>query len=106
MWLLTVTVFVLLGWVVLRRANELCAIELSNGDARLLRGRAPAAFLADVAEVARRAPALDARVRVVTESGTPRVVAPPGLPDSVVQQLRNVAGQYQVVQFRSGRRPS
>jgi hypothetical protein len=103
-WLLTIAAFVVLGWFVLRRANELCAIRLSGGDAHLVRGRAPAPFLADVAEVARRAPSIEAVIRVVTESGTPRVLAPAALPDAVVQQLRNVTGQYRAVQFRSGRR--
>src|SRR5882724_1334916 len=104
MWLVAVAVLALSIGLLLRRANELCAVELSNEGARLLRGRAPATMLSDAAEVARRAQGGVARVRVVIESGVPRLLAPATLPEAVVQQLRNVVGQYQVVHFRTGRR--
>jgi hypothetical protein len=91
-------------WFVLRRANELCVLRLSPEGARLVRGRAPARFLSDATEVARRAALAEATVRVVTESGEPRVLPAPGVPGEVAQQLRNIAGQYRVVHFRTGRR--
>jgi hypothetical protein len=104
-WWLFVLAVVAAAWLLLRRANELCALRLSPGGVRLVRGRAPAGFLSDADEVARRAALSGVTVRVVTESGEPRLVSPPGVPEAVVQQLRNVTGQYRVVHFRTGRRP-
>ncbi len=104
MWPALFVMLALLGWLALGRANELCALGLSVDGARLLRGRAPAALLSDAAEVARRARVPETTVRVVIEGGEPRLVAPAGLADAVVQQLRNVVGQYRVVHFRGGRR--
>lgn len=104
MWLAAVAVLALLIVLLLRRANELCAVELSNDGARLLRGRAPGQMLADVAEVARLARPGVVTVRVVVESASPRLIPAASLPEAVVQQLRNVVGQYRVVHFRTGRR--
>jgi hypothetical protein len=95
---------VVAAWLLMRRANELCALRLSPDGARLVRGRAPAGLLSDANEVARRAALRGVTVRVVTESGEPRLVSPPGVPEAVVQQLRNVVGQYRVVHFRTGKR--
>jgi Protein of unknown function (DUF3634) len=91
-------------WLLLRRANELCAIRIRNGDARLVRGRAPGRLLYDVAEIARRAQVSDAYVRVVSESGSPVAKVSGAVSEATVQQLRNVVGEHQVVHFRTGRR--
>ena len=103
MWFIPLVLLALFAWLVLRRANELSAFELSGDGARLVRGRAPAALLSDVAEIARRAAVPTTVVTVVTEGGEPRLLAPAHLGDAVVQQLRNVVGQYRVVHFRTGR---
>jgi len=92
-------------WLLLRRANELCAVRVSLGTARLLRGRAPARLLGDLAEIARRSPGAEAVVRVVVEGGQPRALLPATLDAAVAQQVRNVVGQHSVLHFRSGRRP-
>jgi hypothetical protein len=88
----------------LSRANELCKIAFGEGRARLVRGRAPARFLDDVAEIVARGPVDRGSIRVVTESGFPRLIASPDIPGDVAQQLRNALGQHQVVHFRTGRR--
>ena len=85
------------------RANELCKITVIDGAAHLVRGRAPARFLNDVAEIAARGPIARGSIRVVRESGFPRLVASPDISADVVQQLRNALGQHQVVHFRTGR---
>jgi hypothetical protein len=103
MGLAVVAVLLLLVWLAMRRANELCTFELSEDGAELVRGRAPAELIAEVADVARRAAVPDAVVRVVTEGGAPRLIAPAHLGDAVVQQLRNVVGRHRVVHFRTGR---
>ena len=93
----------MLLWLVARRANELCAVTLARGHATLLRGRAPQRFLSDVAEIAARAPDARAVVAVVNEGGSPRVVVRSGAAsETLVQQLRNVTGQHQVLHFRTG----
>jgi hypothetical protein len=102
---LLVLVVVLAVWFVVRRANELAVLDVRNGHARLRRGRAPARFLLDVEEVVRRAGIERATIRVVSESGAPRVEVSGSVSAGVVQQIRNVAGEHQVSHFRTGRRP-
>ncbi len=92
------------AWVCLRRANELCAIRVRDGQSHLVRGRAPVRFLSDASEIVRRARVPSAMLRVVVESGVPRLLAPRDLQADVAQQLRNAVGQHQVVHFRSGRK--
>ena len=86
------------------RANELCKITVIDGAPHLVRGRVPARFFDDVAEIAARPPIVRGSIRVVTESGSPRLVASSDIPADVAQQLRNALGQHQVVHFRTGRR--
>jgi hypothetical protein len=93
-----------LAWLLLRRANELCAIRVSEGKARLLRGRAPARFLSDVHDIVRRARLAGGTIRVVIEAGVPRLVAGSEIGEVALQQLRNAAGQHTLVEFRTGRR--
>lgn len=95
--------------VLLRRANELCAIRLTDAGTRFIRGRAPARFLSDAEDIVHRARLAGAQlnfrvIRVVSEGGSPRV-AVSGAPEAVAQQLRNAAGQHTVAQFRSGKMP-
>src|SRR5690349_5747806 len=103
MWLVALVFVALLMWFGLRRSTELSVFELSRDGARLVRGSGPPGRLWGVAETERRA-ALPPRVaRVVTEGGTPRLIAPADLPEGVVQQLRNVVGRHHVAHFRGGR---
>lgn len=102
--LLVVASVVALLWFALRRANELCAVALTPGGARLLRGRAPARLLADVEDIRSRAGLSSGVLRVVVEAGAPRLLLPPGVSDGVAQQLRNAVGQHRVLHFRTGRR--
>jgi hypothetical protein len=91
-------------WLVTRRANELCVIRVRNGEAVLVRGRAPARLLHDIGDIARRAALPCATIRVVSESASPRVYVAGAAPEAVVQQVRNVVGEHQVLHFRTGRR--
>src|SRR5690348_16917517 len=95
---------VLVAWIVLRRANELCVFVVEDGKSRLASGRAPVALLGQIDDIVRRAGMARATFRIVVESGLPRFTPDANVPDAVVQQLRNCIGQYQVVQFRQGRR--
>lgn len=104
MWFVALVSVALFIWFGLRRANELSVFELSPDGARLLRGKTPPELLADVDEIAKRAKVPTTVVRVITEGGEPRLIAPPTLGDSVVQQLRNVVGRHRLVHFRTGRR--
>ena len=105
MWFGLLALCALVVWVVSTRANELCTMDLSTGGARLVRGRAPRAFLAEAADIARRAGVKSVRVRVVVESQVPRLIAPATLREDATQQLRNVLGRFQVTQFRAGSSP-
>lgn len=94
----------LLAWFVLRRANELCVFVVEDGKSRLASGRAPATLNAQIDDIVRRAGVARATFRVVVESGLPRFDPDSNVPDAVIQQVRNCVGQYQVAQFRQGRR--
>jgi hypothetical protein len=89
------------------RANELCKIKVIDGAPRLVRGRVPAGFMGDVSDIVTRGRVARGTIRVVSERGVPRLVSAPGeLGPIVVQQLRNVVGQYRTLHFRTGRRSS
>jgi hypothetical protein len=93
-----------LAWLLLRRANELCSIRVTQGAVRLTRGRAPARFLSDVADIVTRARLRTGTIRVVIEAGSPRLIAGSEIGQVALQQLRNAAGQHTIVEFRTGRR--
>lgn len=97
-------VVALVAWVVFRRANQLCVFVVEGGECGLASGRAPAPLLGQIDDIVKRARIDRATLRVVVESGLPRLIADATLPDGVVQQVRNCVGQYQVAQFRQGRR--
>src|SRR4249920_3269740 len=94
---LLVLLVVLGFWFFLRRANELAVIEVRHGEARLRRGRAPGRLLFDVEEIVRRSGLERATIRVVSESGSPRVEVSGSVNAGVVQQIRNVVGEHQVL---------
>jgi hypothetical protein len=91
------------AWAVFRRANQLCAFVVENGECRLASGRAPPALFGQVDDIVKRSRIERATFRIVVESGLPRLLADDHVPDGVVQQIRNCVGQYQVAQFRQGR---
>jgi hypothetical protein len=93
-------------WVLLRRANELCAVSVVDGRALLRRGRAPSGLVSELEDVVARAGVRRVTLRIVSESRVPRLVPDRRLPESVAQPLRNVIGRYQLTQFRHGRGPS
>lgn len=101
--LLVAAAVAMAAWLLFRRATELCAVRVTKGAAELVRGRAPARFLSDVADIVERARLETATVRVVMEAASPRLVVDGDVPDFVTQQLRNAAGQHTLGQFRSGR---
>jgi hypothetical protein len=92
------------AWLVLRRANQLCVFVVENGKCRLASGRAPPALFGQVDDIVQRSRVGDATLRIVVESGLPRLIADPRVSDAAVQQVRNCVGQYQVAHFRRGRR--
>lgn len=93
-----------LGFVLaVRRAAVLAVLTVDAGRARFKRGRLPPRAERELLEILADASA-PARVLIVLEGGQPRVVAR-GLDEGQVQRLRNVVGQFSVVEFRSGRRP-
>jgi hypothetical protein len=102
--LLVLAVAALLAWLLLRRANELCAVRVLDGKARLVRGRAPGALVPEFEDVLRRAQVSSVELRIVSEGGAPRLVPNPGLTEEVAQRLRNVLGPYSVLHFRRGPR--
>ena len=87
----------------LRRANELFALSARAGKFELVRGRLSPALFAELADIAARERLDGAEIRVLSESGSPRL-SWRGEPNPAVEQaLRNVLGRYPVSQIRTGR---
>ncbi len=88
----------------LRRANELFALTARAGKLELLRGRLSPALLAEFADIAEREQLDNAEIRVLSESGLPRLVLRSAAPQPALEQaFRNVLGRYHVAQIRTGR---
>jgi len=87
----------------MRRANELFALSARAGKLELLRGRLSPALFSEFADIAARERLDGTEIRVLSESGSPRLVLR-GQPNTAVEQaFRNVLGRYPVSQIRAGR---
>lgn len=103
LWLCLVLLVLLAFGFALRRANELFALVARGGKLSVLRGRLPQALFADLADIAERERVDAVELRVVSESGAPRLLLR-GTPHPALEQAaRNVLGRYNVRQIRAGR---
>jgi uncharacterized protein DUF3634 len=87
----------------LRNANELFALRARAGKLELLRGRLSPALFSEFAEIAEREQLDGAEIRVLSESGVPRLMLRGAPKPGSEQALRNVLGRYPVSQIRAGR---
>ena len=87
----------------LRRANELFALSARAGKLELRRGRISPALLAEFADIAQRERLGECEIRVLSESGVPRLETRGAANPGAEQALRNVLGRYSVSQLRRGR---
>jgi len=102
-WLSLICLVLLSFGYALRRANELFALSAHAGKLALLRGRLPPALLAEFSDIAQRERLDNAEIRVLSESGLPRLLLR-GAPNPALEQaLRNVLGRYPIARIRSGR---
>lgn len=84
------------------RSNELFRIVVEGGQPRLARGRLPPALFDDLCVVIRRENLQEAVIRVVLQGGEPRLALRADA-NAAAQALRNVLGQFSLVQLRTGR---
>ena len=87
----------------LRRANELFALSAREGKLTVTRGRLPPALFSDLEDVVLRERIDNVEIRVVSESGVPRLLTS-GAQPAFEQAARNVLGRFNVSQIRTGRR--
>ncbi|HKO52751.1 MAG TPA: DUF3634 family protein [Polyangiaceae bacterium] len=87
----------------LRRANELFALTARAGKLELVRGRLSPALFSEFADIAERDRLDDTEIRVLSESGAPRLLLRGAPKPATEQALRNVLGRYPVSQIRAGR---
>jgi len=87
----------------LRRANELFALSARAGKLALVRGRLSPALFAEFADIAARERLDGVEIRVLSESGSPRLTWRGAPTPAAEQALRNVLGRYPVAQIRAGR---
>ncbi len=108
LWLILMAVLLLPIAYGLRRANELFVLAVRGSALVILRGRLPPALFADLEEIVVRGRWGDAEIRVVSESGVPRLTVDGGASGAVhlalEQAARNVLGRFSVAQIRAGRR--
>ena len=79
------------------------ALTARAGKLELLRGRLSPALFSEFADIAVRERLDATQIRVLSESGSPRLLLD-GAPNPTVEQaLRNVLGRYPVSQIRAGR---
>lgn len=69
------------------RDVEAFRVQITRGVPRVVRGRLPPGFLADVRELVRHVD--DGVVRVVKEGGEPRLVGSSSIDEPTLQRLRN-----------------
>ena len=102
-WLILPCLALLAFGFALRRANELFAVSAHGGKLSVLRGRLPQALFAELSDIASREQLDHTEIRVVSESGSPRLSLR-GVPHPGAEQAaRNVLGRYTVSQIRAGR---
>lgn len=87
----------------LRRATQLCVLRVERGQLQLLRGRLPPALFSDLAEIVARHTGESLELRILSESGVPRLMVRGSAQPGLAQALRNVLGRYSISQLRAGR---
>lgn len=102
LWLVLLALVAVGFGLAFRRANELFALGMKSGKLVVLRGRVPPALFGDLAEIVAREP-LRGELRVLSESGLPRLTLHGASQPALEQAARNVLGRYQVAQIRAGR---
>jgi hypothetical protein len=88
----------------IRRATELFVLQIDGGRVVSSRGRIPPRLLADVGDIVERSGVGRARVRGIVRAGRPVLLFEGELDPGTQQQMRNVVGQFSVVEIR-GQRP-
>ena len=102
-WLLLVCSILLAFGYALRRERELFALSAVQGKLTVLRGRLPQALFSALSEIVARERLDRAELRVVSESGSPRLQVLGAGHAGLEQAARNVLGKYNVAQIRHGR---
>ena len=88
--------------IALVRINELFVIHVSQGKARVLRGRIPPGLLDDIEDIVGRLEVPAATIRAVSEDGRAAIyVHGKGLPRGLRQRLRNTISQWPLAKIRS-----
>jgi hypothetical protein len=100
---LALGLLVLVGYLVLRRANELFAVRVERGRATPLRGRPPKALLDAWTDVLAQPPRVEhAVLRVTVEDRRPMLRVQGDLDAARLQRLRNVLGLWPLARLRPG----
>jgi len=95
-----VVVAVLLGLWWFTPQSDLFVVSVRHGRVLLLRGRAPAALLADFAAVVARPPVSQAPIRAIRGERGGRLVFSGALDEDRQQRLRNVFGLFPAARLR------
>jgi len=102
-WLAVVCCVLLAFGYALRRERELFALSTEHGKLTVLRGRLPQALFSALSEIVAREHLDRVELRVISESGAPRLRVRGTAGAGLEQAARNVLGKYNVAQIRHGR---
>jgi len=103
LWLVVPCLTLLAFGYALARHNELFALAAHGGKLTVIRGRLPQALFSALSEIAARERLDQVELRVVSESGAPRLKVRGAAHEGLEQAARNVLGSYNIAQIRHGR---
>lgn len=99
--LLAVVVFVALVLLWASRGTEIFCLSVRGGRVLLVRGRAPAALVAQIRDVVAKPPVSRATIRAVRAESGARLVVTGDVDEGRAQRLRNLFGLYPAAKLRS-----
>lgn len=95
---LIVFVLVVLLWA--SRGSEIFSISVKGGRLLVVRGRVPAALVAQMREVVARPPVRSATIRAVRAENGARLVVSGDIDEGRAQRLRNLFGLYPAAKLK------
>lgn len=95
---------VLWWWWGLKQSAILFTVTVKGGSVRRVRGRIPPRLLAEIKDVVERAGVTHARFTALSRDEQPILHFEGEMDPNLMQQMRNVIGQFTIGQIRTGQK--
>lgn len=92
-----------LWWWGVQRAATLFTVKVREGRISRIHGRIPPRLLSEITDIILRANVAHANIRGVVRDGRPVLIFEGEMSPGTQQQMRNVVGQFDTGEFRTGR---